>query len=247
MKAPGLAAPPATAVSRRGWLIAGATVLATLPAAEALRPRRMRARASGPLDPARDLPPRFGDWREDTGLRPLLPDPAQQAVLEATYTAVLARTLQRRHDGARVMLSVAYGEDQGSEATQAHRPEYCYRSQGFEVRSLGRRVLPLDGRGHALAIERLFAQQGPRQEPISYWLMLGAQATLPGLSRRLVQWREGLAGWVADGLVFRLSSFGPADEASFALHAECARALFAATAPRVRARYFGASLAGAVS
>lgn len=242
MKAPGAVAPlpglPEPGATRRAWL-AGAVVLATLPAAEALRPRRLRARAWGALDPARDLPATFGDWREDPSVRPLLPDPAQQAVLEATYTAVLARTLQRGRDGARVMLSVAYGEDQGSEATQVHRPEYCYRGQGFDVRSLGTRLVPLDGRGQAVVVERLFATQGPRREPITYWLTLGETATLPGLSRRLAQWREGLAGWIADGLVFRLSSFGPADEASFALHDDCARALFAAVALDRRARYFG--------
>lgn len=229
---------------RRGWLAAG-LVLATLPAAEALRPRRMRAAERGALEPARDLPAAFGDWREDPSVQPLLPDPQTQAVLEATYTAVLARTLVRGRDGARVMLSVAYGEDQGSEATAVHRPEFCYRAQGFMVQDLGAQPLRLGEHGPVLLAARLMARMGPRQEPISYWLMLGERPALPGLSRRLAQWREGLAGWVADGLIFRLSSFGPANERSFALHADCARALHAATAPALRPRYFGTDTAAA--
>jgi EpsI family protein len=221
-------------------LLAAALLLATLPAAEALRPRRLRAHERGALDPARDLPAAFGDWREDPAVRPLLPDPQTQAVLDATYTAVLARTLVRGQDGARVMLSVAYGEDQGSEATAVHRPEFCYRAQGFDVQSLGQHGLALAEGVPALTVARLFARIGPRQEPISYWLMLGGRPALPGIGRRIAQWREGLAGWIADGLIFRLSNFGPADARSFALHEDCARALFAATPQVLRPRYFGA-------
>ncbi|MFY7974627.1 MAG: exosortase C-terminal domain/associated protein EpsI [Rubrivivax sp.] len=223
-------------MSRR-HLVAGAVLLGSLPTAEALRPRRRRVDAMGTLELERDLPLAFGNWRNDDSIRPLLPDPAQQELLAATYHQVLARTMQRL-DGVRVMLSVAYGVDQGGEATAVHRPEFCYRGQGFAVRPLGDHRLEL-APGVQVPVRRLFATQGPRREAISYWLTLGQVAALPGLGRRLAQWREGLSGWIADGLIFRLSTLGEPSAEAFEQHADCARSLWRAVGPERRARYFG--------
>lgn len=228
--------------TRRDWLLAVA-LLAALPAAAALRPRRRTADLRGAIDLAQQVPAALPGWRLHTGVQPLLPDPQLQATLDATYTQVLARSYQRVGGGPPLMLSIAYGNDQASEATAVHRPEFCYRAQGFEVQDLGSRHWPL-GTGSGLQVRHLLSRMGPRQEPISYWITLDQTATLPGWGRKWQQLRHGLAGWIADGMVVRLSSLGTADDSAWALHADFAGALWAAMAPGLRARYFGQGTVG---
>lgn len=51
--------------------------------------------------------------------------------LDKLYSQTLTRTYIN-NDGYRIMLSVAYGENQlSSDVTQVHRPEFCYVAQGF--------------------------------------------------------------------------------------------------------------------
>jgi EpsI family protein len=217
------------------WLIAMAMV-ATTPAAELFRPTDRTADLRGPVRLAAQVPAQFGAWREDRGLRPVLPDPQLQATLDATYSQVLARTYVDAQ-GRRVMLSLAYGNDQSSETTAVHRPEFCYRAQGFEVREAGVATLALAGA--PLQAQRLIAQYGSRFEPITYWVTLDETATLPGLRRKLQQIRHGLRGRIADGMLVRISTIGLAEADAFALQARFAADLQQAIAPEVRARYFG--------
>lgn len=226
----------AAGFTRRQWL-GMAALAAAWPAAEALRPRRRTADAKPRIDLEGQLPPVFGDWHVDAAVQPLLPDPSLQSQLDRTYTQVLARTYRGRGDDEAVMLTIAYGNDQASEATAVHRPEFCYRAQGFEVARLG--AHRIDVGSSAPLAQRLVAVYGARVEPISYWVTLDEIATLPGLGRKLQQLRFGLAGWIADGMLVRISSFGAPDAGTFALHGRFARALAAAMDPSVRRRYFG--------
>lgn len=222
---------------RREWLVA-AGLLAAWPAAAALRPRRRTAELRGEIQLEQQVPLQLPGWRLLTGMQPLLPDPRLQATLDATYTQVLARSWQPEQGGAPLMLSIAYGNDQATEATAVHRPEFCYRSQGFVVEDLGAHHWAL-GSGSGLQVRRLMSRLGPRLEPISYWVTLDQTATLPGLGRKWQQLRHGLAGWIADGMVLRLSTLGPADDRAWAQHQAFAQAWWSATAPALRARYFG--------
>jgi len=87
------------------------------------------------------------------------------------------------------------------------------------------------------------ARIGSRVEPILYWITLDQEATLPGLGRKLQQFRYGLRGLIADGMVVRVSAFGPPDAQNYALLQTFAQQMFEATAPEVRSRYFGGGLA----
>ncbi len=221
-----------------------AALVSAWPAAQALRPSRRMADVLGAVDLAAQVPASFGLWRTDTTLRPLLPDPALQSALGSTYSQVLARSYVHA-EGTRVMLSMAYGNDQASDATAVHRPEFCYRSQGFEVQDLGDHDIRLGALPPPLTlpiplrVRRLASQLGTRHEPISYWITLGNTATLPGLGRKWQQLRLGLAGWVADGMVVRISTLGPAGAPAFAWHQAFATDLHAAMPAAVQARYFG--------
>ena len=70
------------------------------------------------------FPRQFGDWKVDNAIPVQMVAPDVQALLNELYNQVLERTYVNSQ-GARIMLSVAYGGDQ-SDATRAHWPEVCY-------------------------------------------------------------------------------------------------------------------------
>lgn len=201
-----------------------------------MTPRVYLAQTLPPINLSAQLPEKFGEWREDVSNAQVLPDPTVQAQLDNLYSQVLTRTYVNPA-GQQVMLTIAYGSDQNSEATAAHRPEFCYRAQGFEVRDLGLAKLPMQG--HELTTRRLVGTYRGRIEPIVYWVTLADRATLPGLGRKLAQITYGLRGQVADGMLVRVSTIGADLDDGFAIQGNFIRAMEQAVAPTFRARYFG--------
>ena len=86
-----------------------------------------------------------------------------------------------------------------------HRPEICYPAQGFRIDrgSVRGRVMfgsaPID-------VTRLVAAQGTRNEPITYWLIVGDRITHFGQAHKLVSLRYGVLGQIPDGMLVRVSS-----------------------------------------
>lgn len=213
-----------------------AVMVITALAANFYRPTERLADLKPKIQLETQVPKQFGDWIEDTSMIPILPNPELEAKLDALYSETLARTYRNRR-GERVMLSIAYGSDQGSEATAVHRPEFCYSAQGFKVSNIG--VAPMQIGDRNLNVQRLLAVVGNRREPITYWITLDETATLPGFSRKYEQMRYGLRGEIPDGLLFRVSSIGPDDSKNFELQDNFLNELAAAMNPAVTARYFG--------
>lgn len=211
-------------------------VVLLLPVAEWLRPRQRLAAQGESIQLEQQVPIQFGNWAVDRTVQPILPSPDVQARLDVIYTQVLARTYVNSR-GERVMLSIAYGSDQGSEATAVHRPEFCYSAQGFKVDDIGSGFTELADR--RVPTRWLLAVQAGRIEPISYWVTLDRTATLPGLGRKLAQLRYGLRGQIPDGMLVRISSISSDTEAALRLHRDFALQLEEAMAPGLRARYFG--------
>lgn len=208
-----------------------------LAAAEVLRPTHYLAKEGPPIVLDTQVPTEFGEWREVKDIRPLLPDPELQKRLDALYTQVLARTYVNA-SGEHVMLSIAYGSDQSSEATAVHRPEFCYGAQGFRVTGAGTTELQLPG--VRLPLQRLLTQQGTRHEPVMYWVTLDTTATLPGIGRKLAQLDYGLHGKIADGMLVRVSTIGDEDpQVQFETQKRFLTELHAAIPEGVRKRYFG--------
>lgn len=223
---------------RRDVPVAVAAMLATAAGAELARPTRRLADIKPPIALEAQVPRAFGEWRLDPNVVPVQPAPDVQAKLDAVYTQVLARTYVNDR-GERVMLSIAYGSDQGTEATAVHRPEFCYTSQGFRVRAFGNDAVAVAG-GVSLPVRRLEGSFGMRVEPILYWVTLDEKATVPGLGRKLAQIEYGLRGEIPDGMLVRVSSIERDDrERAFALQRRFITALSEAVEPGVRARYFG--------
>jgi EpsI family protein len=214
-----------------------ALLISAAVAAAALKPRDEVATAAAKVVLAQEIPARFQDWREDEGAQVVAPDPGMAAQLRAVYSDTLSRTYV---DGAgrHVMLSIAYGSDQSSEATQAHRPEYCYTAQGFLLTALPPSELDLGAK--RIAVRRLIGARGERYEPITYWLTIDGQTTLPGFNRKWLQFQYRLRGRIPDGLIFRVSTVGLGADESFAAQSSFLKALFDSMSVSVRGRYFGA-------
>ena len=212
-------------------------VLAAL-AGELLRPSDRLADRKAKIALETQVPSAFGEWKLDPNVRPVVPDPGLQAMLDALYSQTLARTYVNAK-GERVMLSIAYGSDQSNEATAVHRPEFCYSAQGFRVRATGSDTLTIGTT--QVPVGRVLAQLGQRNEPITYWVTLDESATLPGLGRKLQQIRYGLKGQIPDGMLVRVSSISASEASAFALQKTFLDQLYVAVPADVRSRYFGAA------
>ncbi|MET0333247.1 MAG: exosortase-associated protein EpsI, B-type [Rhizobacter sp.] len=218
-----------------------AVMLAAAGLAQALKPTRQIADRLPAIDLNAQVPAQFSGWHVDPSVAPVVPDPTLQARLDSVYDQTLARSYVNAQ-GERVMLTIAYGRNQSSEATAVHRPEFCYGAQGFSVQRTGTERVAFTG--GAVKVQRLVGELGRRVEPISYWVTLADQATLPGVSRKWAQLRMGLAGEMADGMLVRVSTLAKpgtaADELSYVAQDRFLSDFAQSLPPSLRQRYFGA-------
>jgi len=167
-----------------------------------------------------------------------LVSPDTAALLSKIYNQTLSRTYINPA-GERIMLSVAYGGDQ-SDATRAHRPEVCYPAQGFQVMSSD--IGNLDVAGQSLRVRRLVAKQGNRNEPVTYWIVVGEKVTITGTEQKLAQLSYSVRGQVPDGMLVRVSTIDPSSARAYAVQAEFVRSLYAGVTAARRAQVFGSSV-----
>lgn len=184
------------------------------------------------------IPRQFGHWSLDDSIIPIEPAPDTQAQLGRIYEQTLSRAYIDR-EGRQIMLSIAYGGDQRSKRMQVHRPEVCYAAQGFQIHDTRKETIATHP--GILPVKRVLAIQGVRVEPITYWITIGDQATVPGLRQKLVQLGYGFSGKVPDGMLVRVSSIGPnpPSAAAYAAHEDFIRDLLAALPPDARVRVAG--------
>jgi EpsI family protein len=189
-----------------------------------------------PLNLESLVPATLNGWEEDKTLSNAVVNPQTEEALKKIYAQTLSRTYVNRN-GDRVMLSIAYGSDQGGESTQAHRPEICYTAQGFGLKE--NHVDQLKTSYGEVPVRRLVAVNGLRNEPITYWVTVGDKATLPGFRRKLAQLAYGLNGTIPDGLIFRVSTIQKDAGEAYRLQDQFVNALFDAITPAQRTRLAG--------
>lgn len=222
---------PAMLVLAMGVMLAGAA------GSVALKPTHMTADDRPDIVLEQLVPQHFGDWVTDQSIPMVAPDPTVLAKLDTLYSQTLSRTFVNSR-GERIMLSIAYGRNQNSQSTAAHRPEFCYSAQGFNIEHRG--FAQLEVPGHQLEVARLLADLNARIEPITYWMTLDDRTIMPGVERKLTQLQYGLKGLIADGMLMRISSFAPSrSEVDYALHDQFAKDLEASLPPQFKNRFFG--------
>ncbi len=189
------------------------TLVVTLAGGELLRPHTPRLTSFPDTSLELLIPNQINRWQKDLTASTALV--TQTRELPRQYNQTLNRTYVNEQ-GYRIMLSVAYGRNQVGSEFQVHRPESCYRAQGFDLVTSTSVSLPLEGQ--ELAVRRLIARKNARIEPISYWMTIADRATLPGVPRKLEQLRFGLSGIIPDGMLIRISSIDGDPRRAFQAH-----------------------------
>lgn len=204
--------------------------------AERLVPRLSLAQQLGALELTRDIPRDFSGWQQDVTQNIQVINPQQQAFIEQIYSQTLSRVYLNAQ-GARIMLSVAYSEDQ-RRSMALHLPDICYPAQGFEIRSRSRADVPLlHGQQTVQRLETVAG--GQRYEPLSYWVVIGDHLVIGGTQRKLALFRYGLRGIIADGMIVRVSSIGQDTAQQYALQNTFIRDFLGALPESLRRRVAG--------
>ncbi|HEY8876227.1 MAG TPA: EpsI family protein [Roseateles sp.] len=186
------------------------------------------------------FPKSFGAWRIDTSMPVSIVSPDVEAQLKSLYAQTVSRTYVGPQ-GERIMLSVAYGGDQ-SDATRAHRPDVCYPVQGFDILSnVDARV---DVGQTELPVRHMFAKQGQRHEPVTFWFVVGEYVALSGQQQKLAQLRYGVRGVIPDGMLVRVSSIDRDAASAYQVQARFIADMRAAMPQPARLRVFGSAVAG---
>ena len=181
------------------------------------------------------LPDRFEGWQRLDSVPAEVINPQASVLLDKLYSQVVNRVYVNEA-GQRVMLSVAYGEDQRG-GLQAHKPDFCYPAQGFSVTSTQPGLLPTPYGD--IPVVRMETRAGSRFEPLTYWTTVGDAAISSGLQRRMVELEYGLKGLIPDGLIFRLSSIDADSARAFAIQASFLQDMLSHLSVQDRARIAG--------
>src|SRR3569623_1758463 len=216
-------------------LVIGLCMFAAAGMALALKPTQKLANSEPKIDLEVLIPKTIGNWKIDETIVPLIPDPAQQALIHKNNSQTLARTYVNP-DGVRIMLTIAYGGSQ-SDSMAVHKPEVCYPGHCFQIiKNATGTFATGDG---SIPVRRLVATRGQRIEPITYWTTVGDAVAVDGLKWKLQQLKYGLTGKIPDGLLFRVSSIDADDDRAYQVQDEFTRDLIKAMSPSGRERIIG--------
>jgi EpsI family protein len=224
-------------MNRRDLLTGGAMLMAAGTAA-ALTPRkRLALLGDRQLDDI--VPDQVASWSHVQSEGFVLPK-SPGSLADRLYSQTVTR-LYTSPTRLPVMLVMAYGAVQ-NDLLQLHRPEVCYAAVGFTISASRRVLVPLGGAAE-LPVRELSAQTDSRQEQICYWTRIGDDLPTDGSSQRMVKLRQQMRGYLADGILVRLSTVGPDDRRVFGELNDFARDLVNAVKPENRDVLIGRPLA----
>jgi EpsI family protein len=184
------------------------------------------------------IPKSFADWTQvSEGNDSLVVDPEQQEKLDDLYTQIVSRTYLQQSTGRRLMLSLAYGDNQ-TFSKQLHRPEACYSSQGFNIQAFHAEQMLANSR--SIEVQRMTAQVSNRQEQVSYFIRIGDRVMSgPPSNLNLARMHMGLKGYIADGLLFRVSEISDNGNSSHQLQDQFINDLLKVLSPAEQAMLLG--------
>ncbi|MDP2881236.1 MAG: EpsI family protein [Azonexus sp.] len=181
------------------------------------------------------IPHAFGEWQEEKQSGTQIVDPQTKEMLDKIYSQTLSRTYING-SGYRVMLSIAYGNDQ-SDSMQVHKPEVCYPAQGFALQ--GKQSGTLAVTNGEIPVIRILTTLGQRSEPVTYWTTIGDQVVKPGIHKKLAEMSYGLSGKIPDGMLIRVSSIDAQSDNAYQMQNRFAAQMLDALAPQHRQRLTG--------
>jgi EpsI family protein len=195
-------------------IVAAAIMLLALAAGWWLTPKRYWFEKLGSPELDAMVPRRFADWVASEKTPPLMVDPELAETLRVVYSQTLSRVYVNRASGRVVMLSIAHGKDQ-SGSTQLHLPQACYSTQGFVIDSLRNETLASPA--GAIKLTRFTSHSSFRPEIVSYWLRVGRDNINGAVEKNLARLSLAAQGYIADGVLFRVSELSADPGKSFPL------------------------------
>jgi EpsI family protein len=187
-------------VDRRDLLIGGGA-LGAAGLSLALKPRRHVSLLGGvPLSEI--VPTTIGAW-QSKNVSDLLDAKEDGSLMTKLYGQTVERIYKNTQTQSEIMMLFAYGDTQSNDL-QLHRPEVCYPAFGFEIVSSQLIAVPLSA-GFSLPAKMLTAHSPSRDETIVYWSRLGNFLPTNGGEQRLDRLKTTIEGFIADGLLARLS------------------------------------------
>jgi EpsI family protein len=224
-------------MNRRDILMGGALLTAAAGAA-ALTPRnRLVLLGDRELDDI--VPTKISSWNYVESSNFVMPK-SPGSLADRLYSQTLTR-LYVSPSRLPVMLVIAYGAVQ-NDLLQLHRPEVCYAAVGFTVSASRRALVPLGGAAE-LPVRKMTAETESRQEQICYWTRIGDDLPTDGREQRWVKLRQQMRGYLADGILVRMSTVGPSDPKVFAELTDFASEMVNAVKPANRDVLIGRPLA----
>jgi EpsI family protein len=181
------------------------------------------------------IPHKFGDWREEQNKSVQIIDPQQKEMIDKIYTQTLSRTYVSTN-GYRIMLSIAYGDDQ-RDGMAMHYPEVCYPAQGFVLQDKKTGVLTTAS--GTIPVTRILTNLGQRNEPVTYWTMIGDLVVQGSFQKKLAEMRYGLNGKIPDGMLIRVSSIDIKTSNAYQIQNQFADQMLAALEPEHRKKLSG--------
>jgi EpsI family protein len=219
-------------------ILASVVILGSAALAEALKPRELMASASTVPNLETVIPRKFGQWTLVPNVGLVTPSEPTGYVRQLSAKIYSQEVGRGYVDGAGhvVMLLVAYGPIQDYRL-KAHLPEVCYGAAGFRVS--GKTVTKISyGQDAApLALSRVTTAKEGRFEPVTYWMRIGNDVVTGVFDRQMARMKYGLQGLIPDGALFRVSTVGITEEASYRLQDQFIRDLMAAI-PAQNRRFF---------
>ena len=222
-------------------ILASLAILASSALAEVLKPRELMANAATVIDLDKAIPRKFGEWTLVPNVGLVTPSGPAGFVRQDLSAKIYSQEVGRGYvdrAGNVVMLLVAYGPIQDYRL-KSHLPEVCYGAAGFRVS--GKTVTDVSYRDDAapLTLSRVTAVKEGRFEPISYWMRIGNDVATGVFDRQMARMKYGLQGLIPDGALFRVSTVGISEEASYKLQDQFIRDLIGAIAPENRKFFIG--------
>ncbi|MEI6485827.1 MAG: exosortase-associated protein EpsI, V-type [Sphingomonadales bacterium] len=214
-------------ISRRDMLM-GAALAGGAAGAAALVPRGRLVLMPPGQQLEKLVPERLGGWQYVPTPGIVLPR-TEGSLSAKLYGQVLSRVYFSETQ-LPVILVIAYGPIQ-NDLLQLHRPEVCYTAVGFEVSGTTPAKLSLRP-GVDLPIRELVARSDRRVETITYWTRIGDDLPTNGTEQRMAKLRQQWDGYIADGILVRMSCAVPPEPAVREQLASFARELVKGVSPR---------------
>lgn len=218
----------------RSLLIGTLAVVASL-TAYALRPNILMAEAYPRKPLAIEVPSVLQHWQKVSNDVAVV-DPTQEAVLNYLYAETFAATYRDANNHL-VMLSVAYGRDQG-DGHDVHKPDLCYPAQGFSILEASSLNLAV-GTEYSINAQYLKTRKGNRPEPLIYWTTAGDRIYQGKLGKKRVAFEYSLKNMIPDGLVIRVSTIEEDEELAKRLISDFVRDWYASSSEESLRRFFG--------